>query len=221
MRKALSFAALVTALCLLLSGCALRGPQTEAANEISLPQPQDEPENMILGESISGSLSEVALYHAASDFSSFSTVNQNLRAEVGQSLAEAAARVGILLALFFCAGLYVWLLLRREDMDDRVLLGVCILFCLGVPYLLTHMHDRYFFVADILTFALAVIVPALGLVPVLVSFGSFLGYYAYLRMRFLVPMRWGGAAMLAALLITAGYVVYRLNRPREKAPAVD
>lgn len=91
MRKAMSFAALMLSLCLALSGCALRGQPAEAANEISLPQPPDEAENMILGESVSGSISEVALYHAASDFSSFSTINQSLRAEAGQSLPEAAA----------------------------------------------------------------------------------------------------------------------------------
>lgn len=90
MRKALSFVALLLALVLALSGCVLRGPETEAAGEISLPEPDSEPENMILGESISGNLREVALYRAAADFSSFSTVNQNLRAEVGQSLPEAA-----------------------------------------------------------------------------------------------------------------------------------
>ncbi len=76
------------------------------------------------------------------------------------------------------------------------------------------MHDRYFFVADILTFSLAVTVPVMTPVPIFVSFGSFLGYYAYLKMRFLLPMRWGGAAMLAALLITIGYVIFCLEKPK-------
>lgn len=83
--------ALLLALCLALGGCMLRGQETESAGEISLPQPSDEPENMILGESApSGGMVEAALYHPASDFSSFSTVNQSLRPEVGQSLPEAA-----------------------------------------------------------------------------------------------------------------------------------
>ena len=90
MRKALPLIALLLALCLGLGGCALRGQEKEAAGEISLPQPADEPENMILGESASGGMVEVALYHPASDFSGFSTVNQGLHVEVGQSLPEAA-----------------------------------------------------------------------------------------------------------------------------------
>ena len=91
MRKYLSIFALLLALCVALSSCMLRDQETEAANEISLPEPAEEPENMILGEVIAGSLSEIALYHAAPDFSSFTTVNQSVRAELGESLPEAAA----------------------------------------------------------------------------------------------------------------------------------
>ena len=39
----------------------------------------------------------------------------------------------------------------------------------------------------------------------LVQFGSLLGYHAYLKMRFLLPMRYGGWAMLTALCIAALY----------------
>ena len=53
-----------------------------------------------------------------------------------------------------------------------------------------------------------------------VNFGSLLGYYAYLKMRFLLPMKYGGAAMLLALLLTAGYTVYQLwkNDPAPVEP---
>lgn len=127
---------------------------------------------------------------------------------------QAAARVGVVLAFFLCAGVFVWLLIRREDIDDRALLGTAVIFCVGVPFLLPHMHDRYFFMADILTFALAVISPQMSLMPILVSFGSLLGYHAYLKMQYLLPMRYGAAAMLLALLLAVGYVTFCLNRPK-------
>ena len=127
----------------------------------------------------------------------------------------AGARVGIFLAFAFCVAIYVGLLIRREDIDDWVLLGTAVLFCLGVPYLLPHMHDRYFFVADILTFALAVVSPKMFLVPVCVSFGSLLGYHAYLKMRYLMPMRYGAMAMLIALVFLAGYVIFSLNHTQK------
>lgn len=119
-----------------------------------------------------------------------------------------AARIGILLAAFFCIGIYIWLFLRREEITDRTLLGVCLLFCVGVPFLLPHMHDRYFFMADVLAFALAVISVKMIPTAALVSFGSFLGYYAYLTMHFLIPMRWGAAAMALALASLLAYVFF-------------
>lgn len=128
---------------------------------------------------------------------------------------KAASTIGIFLAFLFCAAIFVGLLIRRQDIDDRVLLGTAALFCIGVPFLLPHMHDRYFFLADILTFALAVVSPRMSLVPACVSFGSLLGYHAYLKMRYLLPMRWGAAAMLVALVLTAGYVIFSLNQPKK------
>lgn len=128
---------------------------------------------------------------------------------------EAAGRIGIVLAFFLCISIFVGMLIRQKDIDNHVLLGVAVLFALGVPYFLPHMHDRYFFIADILTFALAVVWPKISLVPVCVSFGSFLGYHAYLKMRFLLPMRYGAVAMLIALILTAGYVIFSLDHPKK------
>jgi len=128
--------------------------------------------------------------------------------------AESASTIGIVLAFFLCAAMYIWILLRRDDADNRVLLALTVVLCLGVPYLLPHMHDRYFFLSDVLTFALAVTAPVMSLPALLVSFGSFLGYHAYLRQRFLVPMRWGGASMAVALISTLIYMAFCLDRPK-------
>jgi hypothetical protein len=51
-----------------------------------------------------------------------------------------------------------------------------------------------------------------------VSFGSLLGYHAYLKMRYLLPMRYGSWAMLTALVLSCGYVAYGLNRPKDTVP---
>ncbi|MBQ3425326.1 MAG: GerMN domain-containing protein, partial [Clostridia bacterium] len=59
-------------------------------NEVQLPEPTSEPENMILGETLSNSISDVTLYFPAQDGASFSTVTRGLLTEAGQSLPEAA-----------------------------------------------------------------------------------------------------------------------------------
>ena len=128
---------------------------------------------------------------------------------------EIASSIGIILAFFFCSSLYVWLFIRRGDLNNRVLLTASVLFCIGVPFFLPHMHDRYFFMADILTFAFAVVVPYMALTPLLVAFGSFLGYHAYLKTRFLLPMRYGAVAMLLALLSAAVYLAFSLDSSKK------
>ena len=129
-------------------------------------------------------------------------------------------RVGIVLAFFFCSGLYVWLTMHLKRLNDRALFGACVLFAVGVPFLLPHMHDRYFFLADTLTLVLAVAWPRMAAVPLAVSFGSLLGYHAYLKMRYLMPMRYGAAAMLLALVLVLVHTALTLDRPapEEAAP---
>lgn len=92
MKKSFRLWALLLALAVALSGCVFRGQEVEATNEISLPEPEEEPENMFFGETLAGGISEVALYYAAMDGSGFSTVIRSLRSDAGESLPEAAVR---------------------------------------------------------------------------------------------------------------------------------
>ena len=90
MRTTARLAALLVALCLVLSGCVLGEREPETVNEIRLPEAPQESENMILGEMLMNGLNEVTLYYPAPDGTSFSTVRRGVRSEAGQSLHEAA-----------------------------------------------------------------------------------------------------------------------------------
>ena len=73
---------------------------------------------------------------------------------------------------------------------------------LVIPFFLPHMHERYFFLADIFTLASLPDRPLFAAPSAaLVQFGSLLGYYAYLNQRFLCPMSWGGLAMALAIVL--------------------
>ena len=85
----------------------------------------------------------------------------------------------------------------------------------AIPFFLPHMHDRYFFAADALTLALAIAWPQLTLPAVLCEFASLLGYHAYLRMRYLLPMADGALALIAALVILAAVLALEL---RQRSP---
>lgn len=90
MNRAIRLLALLTLIALGLSGCMLSGREPEAVDEIHLPEPSEEPENMILGETLSGGFNEVTLYFPAPDGTSYSTVRRGVRPEGSQSLPEAA-----------------------------------------------------------------------------------------------------------------------------------
>ena len=127
------------------------------------------------------------------------------------------SRLGIAAAFAFLILIFVWTFFTRERLTDRTLLAVTLLIALGVPFFLPHMHDRYFFISDVLSVALAVVVPQLAIVPLCVSFGSLLGYYAYLVGRFLLPMRYGAAAMVLAMVLVFAYILlFRDTRPARK-----
>lgn len=117
--------------------------------------------------------------------------------------ADAAlwSKLGIAAAFVFLGLIYALMYFRRRWISDSSLLLCSLLICIGVPFFLPHMHDRYFFIADVLSLALAVVWPYLSFVPVFVSFASLLGYHAYLKMRFFLPMRWGALALALVLCV--------------------
>ena len=68
--------------------------------------------------------------------------------------------------------------LRLERTPSTTLLIAALCGAL-MPYLLPKMHERYFFVADVLTLALAFAVPRLWLPAVLFQLGSIAAYLSY------------------------------------------
>ena len=123
---------------------------------------------------------------------------------------------GIAAAGLFTCGLLCWLICRRRELDDEVLLCAAVLLAVGIPFLLPHMHERYFFLADMLTLVFAVVLPRHFLLPVLTQFASLLGYHAYLRMAYLLPMACGTAALAAVLFFLFGYLSCRLYPKRKR-----
>ena len=117
-------------------------------------------------------------------------------------LASKAAIAGA--AVYMFAVLAAAFILRKKQ-DNRAVLAAAVLFAIGIPFLLPHMHDRYFFAADVLTVVLAFSAPECFTAAIMVQFASLLGYHAYLKMRYLLPMNCGSVALSAAILLTFSY----------------
>ena len=121
------------------------------------------------------------------------------------------SKLGVAVAFAFCVMVFVWFYLNRRRVTDRALLGAALLFAVGLPFLLPHMHDRYFFIADGLSFVLAVVAPVYLPVPVGVSFASLLGYHAYLKLRYFLPMSYGACALIIVLLLTVLFSAFSMT----------
>ena len=122
----------------------------------------------------------------------FAFVRGDVNVAMLSLLGIVAAFAFILLCFAIC--------IVKRSYDDSTLFTYAVLFAVAVPFLLPHMHDRYFFTADILTLAIAFVIPPLIPVPALTSFASLLGYHAYLKMRYFLPMRYGSVALIIAAI---------------------
>ena len=149
-----------------------------------------------------GSIGTELNYNASSVFALVTDVRE----------PDLAAKLGIGAAALVIVLLAVWFWLRRNDCSDRALVLAAALLAIAIPFFLPHMHDRYFFAADALTLALAAAWPQLTLPAVLCEFASLLGYHAYLRMRYLLPMADGALALIAALIILAAVLALELQQ---------
>lgn len=133
----------------------------------------------------------------------------------GAENTEQLAAIGIFAAFAFLALLYLFCFLRRRQLDNKALLICSLLVCVAVPFLLPHMHDRYFFLADALSVAFVFVWVKLVHVPVFVSFASLMGYCAYLTGRWFLnkpqSMAWGAIALIAVLFTLIVELVAHLS----------
>ena len=158
-------------------------------------------ETLTLYFSQTGSIGDALNYNSSSIFAIFWKVADPARAS---KTAIVAAFVYMLAVLAVC---YV----NRKRLSDHAVLGAAVLLAVGIPFLLPHMHDRYFFCADILTLVLAFACPPCSPAALLTQFASLLGYHAYLKMRFLLPMRYGVAALIVTLMIAGLFMISALE----------
>ena len=114
---------------------------------------------------------------------------------------KLAAGIAIAAAAVFMLNMLAVAWVNRAKLSDQAVLGMALLFAIGIPFFLPHMHDRYFYAADILAVVLAFSWPVYAFAAPLVQFASLLGYYAYFYMVYLLPMRCGSATLIIAFAL--------------------
>lgn len=154
-----------------------------------------------------GSIGSGLNYNSPSIFAIFYNVQNP---ELASKLAIAAA-VALMLAVLAVCFVY------RRRLGDKAILGAAFLLCLGIPFLLPHMHDRYFFLTDIVSliagFSCLWYIPA----AILAQFASLLGYHAYLKMRWLLTMNYGASALIVVLAFSLLFFISGLLEGKENS----
>lgn len=136
----------------------------------------------------------------------------------------SAAQLGILAAFGLAAAVLAVLWLSRRRADDRTLLAAAAVLAVGIPFFLPHMHERYFFLADVLTLVWACAAPQAAPCALLTELSSLGAYVVVLREKFtlivslgglLFPMLCESLMMLAALLIALRHLIHPSINPEQ------
>ena len=159
---------------------------------------------LTVGLQETGSIGDGLNYNSPSVFAFFRNVaNPN---DAGSFGILAAALVIAMLAVVF-----YW---KRKTATDLALLMGTVMLAVAIPFFLPHMHDHYFYGADMFSLALGCAVLPLMPLALLCEFASGLGYHAYLKMRYLLLMHWGSWA----LILVMGALLFGLIRELSKQP---
>ncbi len=165
-------------------------------------------ETISLYFSQTGSIGSGLNYNSPSVFAVFTDIRR----------PAVAATAGIVLAFLYMLNLLAVAWVYRRKLNEKAILAVSLLFAIGIPFLLPHMHERYFYGADILSLVLAFSFPSYSAAAVLVQFASLLGYHAYLKMRYLLLMNHGAAALIVAFAVALLCFLGALREGLPKAP---
>src|SRR5215217_7633482 len=123
------------------------------------------------------------------------------------------------------SNLYQWLPedpgLEKPGLVLAALLAVSTLL---LPFTLPHMHERYFFPADVISIVYAFYSPKRFFVPLIVGTASLLSYFPFLFREALIDLRYPAVLMGIALVVAAADLIRSLypsssDRPRyERVP---
>ncbi|MGI6578247.1 MAG: conjugal transfer protein TraL [Eubacteriales bacterium] len=123
--------------------------------------------------------------------------------------------LGIAAAFAFLLVLLAYLLVRRDSLTLKTIIVAATLISLSVPFLLPSMHERYFYISDVLSIVSAFVCPWLIPVPILVQLGSWTGYHAYLFGGG-IGIKMGAVFMLLAIILLTASLIYMIEKNRNK-----
>lgn len=115
---------------------------------------------------------------------------------------EAESKLCIILAFLFMFAVLGLCFFRRRHLNGRAIVAASLLLSAGIPFLLPHMHDRYFFGADVLSLVLAFVDPMFAVAALLMQFASLIVYCGYLGFGYFTYPDRGAVAVLFVMVLS-------------------
>lgn len=138
-------------------------------------------------------------------------VNPYLTEPMMMALQNAALYACVVLVLI---AVVYWLIHWQEVTPDMTL-DLALFFAIFLPYVMPKMHDRYFFMADMLSILYAAKYARRRFVPLLVVGASFMSYVPYLMRQRPFDFRLLALAMLLALVVVTRDLLCQMKENRK------
>ena len=124
--------------------------------------------------------------------------------------------VGLGIAAAVALALAVWLVARRRRLAPGEMLLVAATLSLVVPLLLPEMHERYFFLGEVLAVLAAFVDRRFLAVAALMQVATLSTYWTYLARTTVLPLEAASGVALAAAVVATAVLVLRLRRPADR-----
>lgn len=137
-------------------------------------------------------------------------LNGYLNPDLFPDLQNAALYACVVLTLIV---VIYWLMHWKEITPDMTL-ELALFFAIFLPFVMPKIHERYFYLADMLAILYAVKFPRRRFMPLLVVGASFMSYVPYLMRQRPIDERVLALMMLAALVIVSRDILARMRGNR-------
>lgn len=134
--------------------------------------------------------------------------------------------LGIGLAGLFVVLVGILLWISKEQITLAIILKVTLVFALAIPFLLPEMHERYFYLADVVSIIYAFNFPRLFYIAIIMQLCSLLSYTPYFMNSEIISLSYVAFAALVITIIAFADLVLALypdlqNRINQSALFVE
>ena len=137
-------------------------------------------------------------------------LNGYLSPDLFPDLQHAALYACVVLTLI----VVIYWLMHWKELTQDLKLDVALFFALFLPFVMPKIHERYFYLADMLAILYAVRYPRRRFVPLLVVGASLMSYVPYLMRQRPIDERVLALMMLAALAVVSRDLLARMRANR-------